>query len=130
MAISAQRIQNTYIAATDASALAHFYQSAFNLKLKFRDDDYWIQFDAGGHNFAIAGPREAAVEQGVVVVFEVNDLAAVCQRFEELGGRVKSIRDMGSHGKIATLVDIAGNVIQCFQRANQDTCVEQKQETT
>ena len=130
MSITVQRIQNTYLAAGDAGALAHFYQSALHLKLKFRDGDHWIQFDAGGHNFAIAGPREATVAQGAVVVFEVNDLAAVCQRFEELGGRVETIRDMGSHGKVATLVDIAGNAIQCFQGASQGACVEQKPETT
>lgn len=130
MSITVQRIQNTYLAAKDASALAHFYQSALQLKLKFRDGDHWIQFGAGGQNFAIAGPREAAVAQGAVVVFEVNDLAPVCQRFEELGGRVECVRDMGSHGKVATLVDIAGNTIQCFQSASQNAGVEQKQETT
>ena len=130
MSITVQRIQNTYLAAKDAGALADFYQSALQLRQKFRDGDHWIQFDAGGHNFAIAGPREAAVAQGTVVVFEVNDLAAVCQRFEELGGRVESIRDMGSHGEVATLVDIAGNTVQCFQGASQGVGVEQKQETT
>lgn len=130
MTITVQRIQNTYLATKDAGALAHFYQSALQLKLKFRDGDHWIQLDAGGHNFAIAGPREAAVAQGAVVVFEVNDLAAVCQRFEELGGRVESTRDMGSHGKVATMVDIAGHAIQCFQGASQGAWVEKKKETT
>jgi len=120
MSITVQRIQNTYLVAKDAGALAHFYQTALQLKLKFRDGDHWIQFDAGGHNFAIAGPREAAVVQGAVVVFEVNDLAPVCQRFEELGGRVESIRDMGLHGKVATLIDISGNAIQCYQGATRD----------
>jgi predicted enzyme related to lactoylglutathione lyase len=124
MNVTVQRLQNTYLVARDAGALAQFYQSALQLQQKFRDGDHWIQFDAGGHNFAIAGPREAALTQGVVVVFEVNDLAAVCQRFEELGGRVDSIRDMGSHGKVATLLDIDGNTIQCFQGASQGVRTE------
>lgn len=117
MSITVKRIQNTYLATKDAGALASFYKSVFNLTPKFEDGDQWIQFAVNGQNFAIAGPREAAVTQGTVVVFEVNDLSAVCQRVKELGGRAETVRDMGSHGKVATLVDVDGNVIQCFQSA-------------
>lgn len=117
MNITTRRIQNSTLVARDADALADFYASALNLKPRFRDAGHWIQFDVNGHNFAIAGPREAAVDHGAVLVFEVDDLEAACAKFQSLGGALVSTRDMGTHGRVATLTDPAGNTVQCFQPA-------------
>lgn len=111
------RIQNIYLASATASQDALFYREALGLELRFADEDHWIQMSAGGANFALAGPRESAVEKGFVVVFEVADIEAAAEAVVQAGGAIIARRDMGDHGVTVTASDPSGNVIQLFRRA-------------
>jgi predicted enzyme related to lactoylglutathione lyase len=51
-----------------------------------------------------------------MIVFAATDVAAFAQRFERLGGRHISSRDMGSHGNVATFADPENNLFQLHVR--------------
>lgn len=110
------KIQNIYLATQAARRDADFYQKALGAELRFADDDHWIQLAVGGNNLALAGPREAAVSQGAVTVYEVDDIDAHSQAIEQYGGKIEGRRDMGSHGRTLTFSDPSGNIGQLFQR--------------
>lgn len=114
--MSVLRIQNIYLATAKAGADAEFYQKALGAELRFADGEHWIQLSFGGHSLALAGAREAAVEQGGVVVFEVDDIMGAAEAIAAAGGRVIGERDMGLHGRTLTFTDPSGNVSQLFQR--------------
>lgn len=111
------RIQNVYLATPHAGRDADFYQQALGIETRFADGDHWVQMSAGGSSLALASPREAAVESGAVIVFEVDDMAAAERAIETAGGRLLAARDMGSHGRTRTFADPSGNISQLFQRA-------------
>lgn len=112
------RIQNAYYVTSELSAAAAFYRDALGLKLKFQDGEKWAQFDAGGGNFSLSSPEEAAAGAvGAVVVFEVTEMEAMAAKISAAGGAVLGRRDMGSHGRTLTFRDPAGNVVQLFERA-------------
>lgn len=112
------RIQNAYYVTQEMEASVAFYRDALGLKLKFQDGARWAQFDAGGSNFSLSSPEEAADGAvGATVVFEVTDLDAVAQNVTAGGGTVLGRRDMGSHGRTLTFRDPFGNVAQLFERA-------------
>ena len=107
------RLKNIYFATADAGQLADFWQRAIGLSLRFRDGDRWVQLQAGEDPFAIASLAEGIPDQsGAVPVFEVDDLEAYSVAIAEHGGRVISMRDMGSHGHVLTFSDPEGNVAQ------------------
>lgn len=112
------RIQNAYQVTTDMAAMRAFYETALQLPQKFADGDQWVQYDGGNTNFALAGPRESpAGAQGTVVVFEVDTLDGVADIIASSGGHLEGIRDMSSHGKVATCRDPEGNLFQLFCRS-------------
>ena len=111
------KIQNVYLATQEAERDAQFYQKALGAELRFADGDHWIQLSVAGANLALAGPRESAVLQGAVTVFEVDDIDAHAVAINEAGGKIEDRRDMGSHGRTLTFSDPSGNVAQLFQRA-------------
>lgn len=116
--IAPQRLQNVYVVARHPAELHAFYASALGLKLKFRDNDRWIQYGVGGTGVALACAEEAApATSGVVMVFEVSDFAGAQERITGAGGQVIGTRDMGSHGAVMSLRDPEGNVVQLFRRA-------------
>jgi predicted enzyme related to lactoylglutathione lyase len=107
------RLKNIHIATDDAGELADFWQQAIGLSPRFRDADRWIQLQAGENPFAIASLAEGVPDQrGAVPVFEVDDLEAHSTAISEHGGRVISVRDMGSHGRVLTFSDPDGNIGQ------------------
>ena len=111
------RVQNAYYATSDVAATARFYREGLGLQERFRDGDRWVQFGVGGVNVAVACPEEAAQgQQGACVVFEVADLAAMCERVTQHGGTVVAERDMGSHGRTVTVRDPGGNILQLLSR--------------
>ena len=57
------------------------------------------------------------LEDGAVVVFEVDSLAGAEDHVLAAGGRVLSRRDMGAHGKVVTFSDPEGNIAQLFCRS-------------
>lgn len=114
---SPKRLQNVFIVAQRPAELHGFYESALGLQLKFRDKDRWIQYGVGNGNVALACREEAVpATSGVVMVFEVEDFAAVAERVAASGGEVLGVRDMGSHGAVLSLRDPEGNVVQLFKR--------------
>lgn len=111
-------IRTCYVPSTDVSAMRQFYEETLGLEPKFADGDHWVQYGMKGAGFAIAGPRETpASPAGHVVVFEVSDMEALVARLEA-AGQTPLIRDMGSHGRILTVFDPAGQPVQFFARAD------------
>ncbi|MDQ0391399.1 VOC family protein [Labrys monachus] len=112
-----KKLQNVYVKATDIRASRHFYEAVLGLVPKFADGERWVQYDAGGANFALASdgeyPEGAA---GAVAVFEVTDLDTRIERLADAGIAIAASADMGSHGRTVTLVDPAGQYLQLFQR--------------
>lgn len=114
---SPKRLQNVFVVAERPAELHAFYASALGLQLKFRDQDRWIQYGVGNANVALACREEALpATSGVVLVFEVSDLAETAERVAAAGGQVLATRDMGAHGAVMSLRDPEGNIVQLFKR--------------
>lgn len=114
---SPKRLQNVFVVAERPAELHEFYASALGLQLKFRDQDRWIQYAVCNANVSLACREEAQpAVSGLVMVFEVDDFAAVAERVAAHGGEVLGTRDMGSHGAVMSLRDPEGNVVQLFKR--------------
>jgi predicted enzyme related to lactoylglutathione lyase len=115
--VAVKRLQNVYVRAGDMMASRHFYEQVLGLTAKFADGERWVQYDAGGANFAVGSagefPEGAA---GAVAVFEVFDLDARQTQLADAGIRIVASRDMGDHGRTVTVIDPAGNYLQLFQR--------------
>ncbi len=115
--MAVKRLQNAYYVTRDMERAVRFYQAALGLSLKFQDGSRWAQFDAGGVNFSLSSPEEAAPgTQGAVVILEVDDLDAAAAELEAAGAAIEGRRDMGSHGRTLTFRDPDGNLVQLFQR--------------
>lgn len=113
-----KRLQNAYYVTRDMDRAVAFYRDALGLTTKFQDGARWAQFDAGGVNFSLSSPEEAAAgAMGAVVIFEVDDLDSARAGLEAHGASVLDTRDMGSHGRALTFRDLDGNIVQLFQRA-------------
>ncbi|MDX2223796.1 MAG: VOC family protein [Rhodospirillaceae bacterium] len=111
-------LQNVILVARDLQAAQKFYVEGLGLTLKFSDGVKWTQLKAGGANVALATADEApATATAATPVFEVADLDAATAKLSTLGAVVLQVRDMGSHGRTATLRDPDGNLIQLLQRA-------------
>ncbi|KWT84324.1 hypothetical protein APY03_4184 [Variovorax sp. WDL1] len=119
---SPKRLQNVFVVAERPAELHAFYESALGLQLKFRDKDRWIQYGVGNTSVALACREEALpATSGVVMVFEVDDIAATAERVAAAGGEVLGTRDMGSHGAVLSLRDPEGNIVQLFMRQGTKT---------
>jgi predicted enzyme related to lactoylglutathione lyase len=106
------------VCSRDVTRAVRFYTEALGIGLKFQDGERWAQFDLGGAGLAIASPAEFPVgASGAVLVFEVADLARSTAAVAAAGGTVVEQRDMGSHGRVATVRDPDGNLLQLFARA-------------
>ena len=115
--MAVRKLQNAYYVTGDMERAVALYREALGLSLKFQGGDRWAQFDAGGVNFSLSSPAEAAEgAQGAVVIFEVDDIDAARGRLEAQGATVEGTRDMGAHGRALTFRDPDGNLVQLFQR--------------
>lgn len=117
--MSIRRLKTVYHIADDMAAGRRFYEDGLGLVPRFADGTRWVQYEAGGAAFALAGPEEApeADAEGAVAVFEVDDLDAARARLVAAGIPIVSERDMGSHGRVLTVRDPAGTFLQLFARA-------------
>lgn len=115
-------IRSVYSLAKDLGRMSAFYEKALGLERTFRDGDRWAQFKAGSAIFALSSPDEAAPgAAGSVVVFDAVDLEAITQKVERFGGKLVAVRDMGAHGRVATLLDPEGNLFQLHVRHGQSS---------
>lgn len=113
-----KRLQTAYHVVADMPGARRFYEEVLGLRLKFADGDRWAQYDAGGANFAIGAPAEAPPgAAGAVVVFETDTLDELRAKAAAAGTEIRGERDMGGHGRVLTLADPEGNLIQLFERA-------------
>ena len=114
-----KKLRQVYLVAADLAAAVQFYGETLGLTLQFRDGDRWVQFQAGDVSFALASPEEGmGAPVGVPVpVFEVIDLDGALTEIHAQGHRAGDIRDMGSHGRTASVTDPNGAQLVLFQRA-------------
>jgi len=111
------KLNNTLVVADDMKASRHFYEEILGLKLKFADGERWAQYGTGSGNFAIGCAEECPEGlKGAVAVFEVGDLDQMLAAMSIAGIVILERRDMGAHGRVATLADPSGNRLQLFQR--------------
>jgi predicted enzyme related to lactoylglutathione lyase len=116
--MTVKKLQNAYYVTTNMDRAVAFYGDVLGLPTKFRDGTNWTQFDAGGVNFSVSSPQEAAAgATGAVVIFEVDDIDAMRQRLSDAGADILDSRDMGDHGRSLTFRDPDGNLAQLFQRS-------------
>jgi len=116
--MAVKKLQNAYYVTAEMDRAVAFYRDVLGLPLKFQDGERWAQFDAGGVNFSLSAPDEAATgARGAVVIFEVDDLDAARDRLVDARASVLETRDMGTHGRLLTFQDPDGNLVQLFQRA-------------
>ena len=89
-----KRLQNAYVVTQDMERAVAFYKDAMGLPVKFQDGTKWAQFDAGGTNFSLSSPEEAAEgAMGAVLIFEVDSIADASITIERNGGEVLGSRD-------------------------------------
>ncbi|MDQ0472118.1 VOC family protein [Labrys wisconsinensis] len=118
------RLQNVFYGVTDMPRARRFYEALFAPALKYADGERWIQYDAGGSPFALAGAGEAhASMMGAAAVFEVGDLTACEALVSQSGGTVLEARDMGAHGTTLVVRDPEGNVVHLWSRAPRANAV-------
>lgn len=116
--MTVKRIRQVYVVAEEIDAAATFYADGLGLELQFRDGDRWVQYGGGDISLAVASIEESggAPAGSSVAVFEVDDLDSHVASATAAGGTLVSNRDMGEHGKMATLREPSGALIALMQR--------------
>jgi predicted enzyme related to lactoylglutathione lyase len=103
----------------DMSASIAFFRDVLGLGFRFRDHDRWAEFDVGGGDrMALASREEVGDLPGPLVVFQATELDDVLQSILNNGGALLAARDMGAHGRVATVKSPSGEVFQLFARAS------------
>ena len=117
--MAVKRIRQVYVVADDVDATAAFYADVLGLELQFRDGDRWVQFGGGDISVAVASVDESggASVGSTVAVYEVDDLDAQVIAATSAGVLLVAHRDMGEHGRMATLRDPSGALLALMQRA-------------
>ena len=117
--MSTIRFRTAFHIGEDLDSLISFYTEAMGLKLKFRDGSRWAEFQLGDGRFALGSPEEApaGMRSGAVSVFQVTELDVLLEKVAHAGGTVLDVRDMGTHGRVATLLDPTGTVFQALELA-------------
>ena len=117
--MTVKRIRQVYVVAEDIDAVAAFYADGLGLELQFRDGDRWVQYGGGDISLAVASVEESggAPVGSSVAVYEVDDLDSHVASATGGGATLVSNRDMGEHGRMATLQEPSGALIALMQRA-------------
>lgn len=111
------RFRTAFHIGKDLDSLVAFYSEAMGFQLKFRDGSRWAEFQVGDSRFALGSPEEApaGMSMGAVSVFQVAELTPLLDKAIAAGGKVLDVRDMGAHGRVATLLDPEGTVFQVLE---------------
>ncbi|MEO8523421.1 MAG: VOC family protein [Caldimonas sp.] len=111
------RFRTAFHVGEDLSSLVRFYTEGLGLSLKFRDDNRWAELRAGDTRFALSSPEEApsGMRGGSVSVFEVTGLDSLLKQACQAGATLNHLREMGEHGRVATLLDPAGTLFQLLE---------------
>jgi predicted enzyme related to lactoylglutathione lyase len=101
----------------DVDRAVAFYTALLGAAPALRDGNRWAEFHTGGCRFALSSAEEAATpDTRAALVFHVDALEPMMAELEGAGAVLLSMRDMGSHGRTATLRDPAGHVFQLFAK--------------
>jgi predicted enzyme related to lactoylglutathione lyase len=114
-------MQSVYIVAKDIDRLSGFYVAALSMPVQFRDANKWTQFCLRRSAFALSSAEEAAQGAvGAVPVFQIDGEARqeVDQKIISAGGQLLGLRDMGTHGFVATYKDPEDNIFQVFSKTS------------
>ena len=98
-------------------SLLRFYTEGLGCTLKFRDGNRWAELQAGDTRFALSSREEApwGMPSGSVSVFQVTELDSLLEQACRAGATVHHVRDMGEHGRVATLEDPARTIFQLLE---------------
>jgi predicted enzyme related to lactoylglutathione lyase len=111
----------TMIFARDHDAMVAFYRAGFELAVvpEASSDGYTVLADGNARlsihalptevaaGITVADPPEARSHGAVKLLFDVDDLAATCERLERLGGQLFDTATDAKDG-----VDVEGNVFR------------------
>lgn len=110
-------LKYAYIISPEMDAAHRFYTSVLGMRTNFRDGDRWLEMQGVTDRLSLAAAEEAPKEAtGTILVFECADLDQTCQVVTQSGGQIVDTRDMGAHGRTATVEDPNGNLFQLFSK--------------
>ena len=113
-------LKYAYIISPEMNAAQDFYTSVLGMRTNFRDGDRWLEMQGDTGRLSLAATEEAPKEAtGTILVFECSDLDRTCQLVTESGGQIVDTRNMGPHGRTATVEDPNGNLFQLFSKQAQ-----------
>jgi catechol 2,3-dioxygenase-like lactoylglutathione lyase family enzyme len=111
------QVKNVFYVVADLDRSVRFYRDQLNLAFRFQEGARWSQFEVGGTTFALSSPDEAGASARTgVVTFETTELEQTLATLSTEDRRPR-IRDMGTHGRTAAILDPDGNIVQLFERA-------------
>lgn len=93
-----------------------FYADVMGLPLKFRQENLWAAFDAGGVTLALAGQTEKA-QNPVALNFKVETVADAIRKALEGGAVLVAPEKNGGHEVRATVRDTSGHLINFYSPA-------------
>lgn len=120
-------LQNLYYVVNDMPRARRFYEGLLGLEPSFADGERWTQYRGARGNLALASPAEAPTgAQGAVAVLEVANLETYRTLLQAAAIPVLGERDMGSHGRVLSLADPDGNLLQLFARTPRESTNQQE----
>lgn len=116
----------TFLLTRNPDAATAFFRDTMGFRF-LRDDGFALVFDLGGTTLRIGKVEEFTPAQNTVLGWEVDDIAAAVQRFEQKGVRFAHYPNMGRDAqgictfpggdKVAWFTDPDGNVLSLSQHA-------------
>jgi predicted enzyme related to lactoylglutathione lyase len=100
----------------DMDKACAFYGNVMGLPLKFRQENMWAAFDAGGVTLALAGQAEKA-QNPVALNFKVENVADATNTAVAGGAILMAPEKKGGHEIRATVKDTNGHLINFYSPA-------------
>ncbi len=81
-------------------------------KLPYFNEPFYVGFNVGGYELGLLPPGDKDVRDGSTVYWSTADIEAEHAQLLKLDARAhSSINDVGAGIKVATLLDLSGNII-------------------